>query len=106
MQNCRSKYLRRYALRDDQLTLSALLSKARALENRKKQAKGIEETLAATTIDDQLIVVVPFVETRCSVEIVAFNPTANHLVQRKDRRVGNATNRMITREFVVEVRNY
>ena len=52
IQNCRSKHLRRYALRQDKLTLKDLLSKARALENSEQQAKGIEERLASTNIRD------------------------------------------------------
>ncbi len=39
IQNCRSKHLRRRsALREENLTLETLLSKARALENSEKQA--------------------------------------------------------------------
>ncbi|CAB4018501.1 Hypothetical predicted protein, partial [Paramuricea clavata] len=53
IQNCRSKHLRRYALRQDKVTLTELLSKARTLENSEQQAKGIEERLASTNIQDE-----------------------------------------------------
>ena len=42
MQNCQSKRLRRVALRED-LTLDALLDKARSQEASEEQAKGIEQ---------------------------------------------------------------
>lgn len=59
IQNCRSKHLRRFALREDKLTLNTLLSEARALENSEQQAKGIEERLASTTIADETNYVSP-----------------------------------------------
>ena len=42
IQHCQSKQLRRYALREDDLTLDKLLSKARALEASERQASGME----------------------------------------------------------------
>lgn len=53
IQNCRSKRLRRFALREAHLTLENLLSKARALENSEQQAQGIEKQLASTNIHDE-----------------------------------------------------
>ena len=44
IQHCTSKPLRRYALREEGLTLDKLMSKARALEASEQQAKGMEET--------------------------------------------------------------
>ena len=44
IQNCTSKQLRRYALREDDMTLDKILSKARSLENSEVQASGMEET--------------------------------------------------------------
>ncbi len=55
IQNCRSKHLRRFALREENLTLETLLSKARALENSEKQAQGIEKQLASTNIHEEAI---------------------------------------------------
>ena len=52
IQNCRSKHLCRYALREDKVTLKDILSKTRALENSDKQAKSIEECLTLTNIQD------------------------------------------------------
>ena len=46
IQHCRSKQLRRYALREEELTLDKLLSKARALEASEHQAKGMEGSMA------------------------------------------------------------
>ena len=46
IQNCLSKSLRRFALREDKLTLENLLSKARALEASEAQARDIEVSLA------------------------------------------------------------
>ena len=43
IQNCASKRLRRYALREDDMTLDKILSKARALESSEEQAKGMED---------------------------------------------------------------
>ena len=45
IQNCSSKSLRRYALREEKLTLELLLNKARALEVSESQATGMEQTL-------------------------------------------------------------
>ena len=45
IQNCVSKSLRRFALREEKLTLENLLSKARALEASEAQAKDIEVSL-------------------------------------------------------------
>ena len=45
IQNCSSKQLRRYALREDALTLDNLMAKARSLEANKIQASGIERKL-------------------------------------------------------------
>ena len=45
IQNCRSKRLRRYALREDALTLENLLAKARSQEMSEAQATGIEDKL-------------------------------------------------------------
>jgi hypothetical protein len=54
IQNCRSKHLRRFALRhEEHLTLEALLSKARALKNSEKQAQCIEKQLATTNIYEE-----------------------------------------------------
>ena len=44
IQHCTSKPLRRYALREEGLTLDKLMSKARALEASEQQEKGMEET--------------------------------------------------------------
>ena len=49
IQNCTSKRLRRYALREDDMTIDKILAKARALENSEKQAKGMEDTAAQST---------------------------------------------------------
>ena len=45
IQNCMSKRLRRYALREDDMTLDKILSKAWALEASKTQAKGMENSV-------------------------------------------------------------
>ena len=45
IQNCTSKRLRRFALRENDLTLDALLTKARSLETSETQAASIEEKL-------------------------------------------------------------
>ena len=45
IQNCLSKRLRRYALREDTLKLEDLLAKARSLEATETQATGIEKNL-------------------------------------------------------------
>ena len=44
IQNCKSKHLRRYALREDDLTLEKLLAKARALEESERLASGMEQS--------------------------------------------------------------
>ena len=48
IQNCHSKRLRRFALREKALTLEDLLSKARSLEVSESQATGMESTLTRT----------------------------------------------------------
>ena len=45
IQNCASKRLHRYAFREENLTLTSLLSKASALETSENQAVGMEQTL-------------------------------------------------------------
>jgi transposase InsO family protein len=47
IQNCLSKRLRRYALRESGITLDDLLAKARSLEASETQATGMEEKLPA-----------------------------------------------------------
>ena len=47
IQNCQSKCLRRYALREEALTLDNLLAKARSLDASELQATGIEKSLNA-----------------------------------------------------------
>ena len=42
IQNGKSKHLRRYALREDDLTLEKLVAKARALEKSERLAIGLE----------------------------------------------------------------
>ena len=51
IQNCQSKRLRRYALREDALTLDGLLSKARALEASETQATGMEKALPLENVN-------------------------------------------------------
>ena len=51
IQNCQSKRLRRYALREDALTLDGLLSKARALEASETQATGMEKSLPLENVN-------------------------------------------------------
>lgn len=48
IQHCKSKQLRRWALREEDLTLDKLTSKARALEASEQQAKGMEESMATS----------------------------------------------------------
>ena len=43
IQHCESKHLRRYGLRESDMTLEKLLAKARSLEVSEKQASGIEQ---------------------------------------------------------------
>ena len=43
IQHCKSKHLRRFALREEDLTLDKLLSKARSLEASERQACGMEQ---------------------------------------------------------------
>ena len=50
IQNCKSKQLRRYALREDDLTLDKLTAKARALEISERQAKGMEELTVTDSV--------------------------------------------------------
>ena len=54
IQNGRSKHLRRFALRQDKVTLKDLLSKARALENNERETKGIAEKLASASLRDEV----------------------------------------------------
>ena len=61
IQNCLSKPLRRFALREDKLTLENLLSKARALEASEAQAKDIEVSLEKSESNS-----VQFVKKRAS----------------------------------------
>ena len=49
IQNCQSKRLRRYALREDALSLDDLLAKARSLEASEMQATGMEKSLPHTS---------------------------------------------------------
>ena len=51
IQNCISKHLRSYALREDDMTPDKILAKARALESSEKQAKGMEDTAAQSSTD-------------------------------------------------------
>ena len=55
IQNCESKRLRRFALREDGLTLEALLAKARALEASESQAAGIEQSLSHSQGDRESV---------------------------------------------------
>lgn len=55
IQNCRSKRLRRYALRED-LSLTDLITKARSLELSEVHATGMEEKMSTdTTPSDEVI---------------------------------------------------
>ena len=51
IQNCHSKCLRRFALREEALTLDGLLTKARALEASETQASGIEKSLLPENVN-------------------------------------------------------
>ena len=51
IQNCQSKRLRRYALREDTLTLDNLIAKARSLEASEVEASGIEKTLPSEGVN-------------------------------------------------------
>ena len=51
IQNCLSKRLRRYALREDTLKLDDLLAKARSLEASETQATGIEKNLPSEEVN-------------------------------------------------------
>ena len=51
IQNCLSKRLRRYVLREDTLKLEDLLAKARSLEASETQATGIEKNLPSEEIN-------------------------------------------------------
>ena len=52
IQNCQSKRLRRYALREEALTLNALLAKARSLEASERQAIGMERNLQDESVQN------------------------------------------------------
>jgi hypothetical protein len=45
IQNCQSKRLRKFGLREEDMTLEKLLAKARVLEASERQASGIEHSL-------------------------------------------------------------
>ena len=49
IQNCSSKRLRRFALREEDVTLEKILAKARALEASESQATGMERSQASPT---------------------------------------------------------
>ena len=49
IQNCQSKKLRRYTLREDALTFENLLAKAHSLEASERQATGMEKSLSHTS---------------------------------------------------------
>ena len=51
IQNCHSKRLRRYALREDTLTLDNLMAKARSLEASEIQASGMEKNLPSEEVN-------------------------------------------------------
>lgn len=51
IQNCQSKRLRRYALREDALTLDNLLAKARSLDVSELQATGMEKNLHPESVN-------------------------------------------------------
>ena len=51
IQNCESKRLRRFALREEGLTLEGLLAKARALEASESQAAGIEKSHSQAQVE-------------------------------------------------------
>lgn len=51
IQNCLSKRLRRYVLREDTLKLDELLAKARSLEASETQATGIEKNLPSEEVN-------------------------------------------------------
>ena len=52
IQSCLSSRLRRKALRDSTLTLTALLAEGRSIEVSERQAKGIEKSLAAIQLNE------------------------------------------------------
>ena len=54
IQQCTSKRLRRYALREDDMTLDKILSKARALEASESQAIGMEESQSSVASSDSV----------------------------------------------------
>ena len=58
IQHCHSKRLRRYALREETLTLDNLIAKARSLEISETQASGIEEKLAQGKSDKEEVNVI------------------------------------------------
>ena len=51
IQNCQSKRLRRYALREEALTLDNLIAKARSLEASEVQASGMEKNLPSEGVN-------------------------------------------------------
>ena len=51
IQNCSSKRLRRYALRETDITLDHLIAKARSLEISEAQASGIEKTVTSEDVN-------------------------------------------------------
>ena len=51
IQNCQSKRLRRFGLREEDMTLEKLLAKARALEGSERQASGIEHSLPSEKVN-------------------------------------------------------
>ena len=55
IQNCSSKRLRRYALREGDVTLDEILAKARALETSETQAKGIEDTTTQSQMPSESV---------------------------------------------------
>ena len=55
IQNCQSKRLRRYALREEALSLDNLLAKARSLEVSETQATGMEKKLPLKYSQDEEI---------------------------------------------------
>lgn len=54
IQNCLSKRLRRYALLDNEVTLTKLLAKGRAFELSESQATGIEQSFGSASISDEV----------------------------------------------------
>ena len=50
IQICTSKQFRRYALREDDMTLNKLLAKVQALESSEAQAKGMKESAVQSAV--------------------------------------------------------